>query len=296
MKGFKVTLPDGSAKKGTDKIIYAVGQEYKMLEDAVICKRGFHFCTKPADCFTYYDFNSCNLMFEVEALGNISTEVNGDSKVATNHLKVIRQIEWAEMLELCNDGKNNTGLRNTGNNNTGYRNTGDNNTGNNNTGYNNTGNNNTGDNNTGDNNTGYGNTGDRNTGNYNTGNYNTGNSNTGFANKGNKHTGAFCTGEANFNMFNKLTDMNYNDFISSKAYSLLCQVNTKKWISSSEMTDEQKKLRPYHEVQGGMYVDVPFNVSFSEKWEKWTAKKRGEFTNLPNFDANIFFEITGVKI
>ena len=261
MKGFKVTLPNGTAKHGTDKIIYAVGQEYKMAEDAVICKKGFHFCTKPADCFNYYDFDSSNLVFEVEALGNISTEVDGDSKVATNHLKVIRQIEWHEMLHLCNEGRDNTGLRNIGNWNTGDSNTGD-----------------------------------RNIGDRNIGNRNTGYRNTGIANKGNRHTGAFCTGDANFTLFNKPTNMTYNEFISSKAYSLLCQVDTKKWISSSEMTDEQKQLRPHHEVQGGMYIDIPFSVAFSEKWETWTKEERGEFTKLPNFDADIFFDITGVKI
>ena len=251
MKGFKVTLPNGTAKHGTDKIIYAVGQEYKMAEDAIICKKGFHFCTKPVDCFNYYEFNSSNLVFEVEALGNISTKVDGYSKVATNHLKVIRQIEWFEMLQLCNEGKDNTGLRNTGNSNTGYSNTGD---------------------------------------------RNTGGMNTGIANKGNRHTGAFCIGDANLTLFNNPTDMTYDEFISSKAYSLLCQVDTKKWVSSSEMTDEQKQLRPHHEVQGGMYIDVPFSVAFSETWETWTEKERGEFTKLPNFDADIFFDITGVKI
>jgi hypothetical protein len=291
MKGYKVTLPDGSAKHGTDKIIYAVGQEYNMVEDAIICKKGFHFCTKPADCFNYYDFDSSNLVFEVEALGNISTEVDGDSKVATNHLKVIRQIKWSEMLQLCNEGKYNTGLRNTGDSNTGYRNTGYRNTGNwntgcRNTGYSNTGYSNTGDSNTGCRNTGYSNTGDR----------NTGDRNTGIANKGNRHTGAFCTGDAPFTLFNNPTDMTYDEFKKSKAYSLLCQVDTKKWLSSSEMTDEQKRLRPHHEVQGGMIIDVPFSVAFSEQWETWTAKERSEFTNLPNFDADIFFEITGVKI
>jgi hypothetical protein len=291
MKGFKVTLPDGSATHGTDKIIYAVGKEYKMTKDAVVCNKGFHFCTKPADCFNYYDFNSRNLVFEVEALGNISTNADEDSKVATNHLKVIRQIEWNEILQLCNEGKGNIGLRNTGDMNTGDMNTGDRNTGYMNTGYMNTGYRNTGYMNTGDMNTGYMNTGYRNTG-Y----RNTGDRNSGIANKGNRHSGAFCTGDATFTLFNKPTDMTCNEFISSKVYSLLCQVNIKKWISSSEMTDEQKQLRPHHEVQGGIYIDVPFNVAFSEKWKTWTSEERSEFTKLPNFDADIFFEITGVKI
>ena len=328
MKGFKVTLPNGRAKHGTDNIVYAVGQEYKMVEDAIICRQGFHFCTKPADCFNYYDFNSSNLIFEVEALGNISkkNDESEDSKVATNHLVILRQVDWGEMLQLCNEGKNNTGLRNTGDSNTGDSNTGDRNTGNRNTGYSNTGYSNTGDRNTGyrntgNSNTGNSNTGDRNTGNWNTGDSNTGNSNTGnrntgyrntgnsntgdrntgnwntgVANKGNRHSGAFCTGNAEFKLFNIPTNMTYETFVDSEAYYLLCQVNTNLWINSSEMTDKQKAERPHHKVQGGIYVDIPFATSFQNKWETWNKNERKAFTDLPNFNADIFFEITGVKI
>ena len=36
--------------------------------------------------------------------------------------------------------------------------------------------------------------------------------------------------------------------------------------------------------------------AFQNAWHNWNAENRAAFTSLPNFDAAIFEEITGVKI
>ena len=205
IKGYKVFNPDWTCRG----FQYKVGETFVHNGNIEMCGRGFHFCRKASDCFSYYDFNSNNKVAEVEAVGLVETQ--GDKSV-TDKIKIVREIEWQELLTIVNEGNDCTGLGNTGNCNTGNRNTGDCNTGNWNTGNRNTGNwntgnRNTGDWNTGDCNTGNRNTGDcntgdcntgnRNTGNWNTGNWNTGNRNTGNRNTGNRNTGNWNTGDCN---------------------------------------------------------------------------------------------------
>ena len=161
--GYKVFNPDWTCR----------GKQYScpgtFEEDVApkVCQAGMHFCPKLIDCFSYYGFMPENHVAEVRALGTI--DENGDNKICTNKLEVVRELSWHEVLDLINTGRQNTGIGNTGNMNTGNWNAGHRNTGDWNTGHRNTGDWNTGDWNTGD-----WNTGDRNTGDWNTGNWNTG--------------------------------------------------------------------------------------------------------------------------
>ena len=111
-KGYKVFNPDWTCRG----FQYEVGKTYE--EDVVpdVCKVGFHFCPKLADCFGYYDFNPNNKVAEIEAIGDID---EGDNKCCTNKITIVKEIAWQEVLDLVNFGKACTGLCNTGNRNTG---------------------------------------------------------------------------------------------------------------------------------------------------------------------------------
>jgi hypothetical protein len=322
IKGYKVTNPDGTCRG----FLFEVGKEYQYDGQIKICNSGFHFCIKPSHCFSYYSFDSNNKIFEVESIGEYQTH-DEDSKICTGNLRIIRQLEWYEVLSISNEGSNNTGYSNTGDSNTGYRNTGDKNTGDkntgyrntgdmntgdsntgyrntgdmntgdNNTGYRNTGYRNTGDMNTGDNNTGYMNTGDMNTGDRNTGYMNTGDRNTGYMNNGNRQSGAFCTGEPAFTLFNKPAKTTCNDFLNSKAWNIICaHVDIKLWIPESLMTDEEKKIHCGYKTCGGFYRDTSYKQAFTNMWQNLSKQDKKEFTSLENFDAKIFEEITGVDV
>jgi PPE-repeat protein len=195
-----------------------------------------------------------------------------------------------------NTGDRNTGGWNTGGWNTGDRNTGGWNTGDRNTGDRNTGDRNTGDRNTGDRNTGDRNTGDWNTGDRNTGDWNTGDRNTGYSNTGDRNTGAFCTGEKTIKIFNKDSEWTIKDFENSRAFNLLYNVNTKIWIESWQMTDEEKEKHPSHKTCEGYLRDIPFKEAFSNMWHNLNEEDKKAFTSLPNFDSEIFEQITSVKI
>ena len=270
-----------------------------------VCGHGMHFCQTATDCFNYYSFDSRNKVAEVIAYGEVVTD--GD-KSCTDKLEIVREIPWEEVLRIVNTGKNCTGRCNTGNWNTGNCNTGNWNTGNCNTGNRNTGNRNAGDWNTGDFNTGDCNTGDWNTGECNTGNWNTGNCNTGDWNAGdcntgdwNKssfNTGCFNTEEQKIMLFNKPSDMTYREWIDSDARYLLNQIpkDVVEWVYEEDMTDEEKAAHPTYETTGGYIKVMEKSESGQLWWNDLPDDKKAVIKSLPNFDAGIFEQCTGIKI
>ena len=109
VQGFKVFNPDWTCRG----FQYEVGKTYEMSDSPICCTRGFHFCTKAADCFNYYSFNPENKVAEVVALGEVDSE-NDDTKCCTNKIQIVREIPWDEVLRIVNTGKDCTGLCNTG--------------------------------------------------------------------------------------------------------------------------------------------------------------------------------------
>lgn len=77
---------------------YEEGKTYRMKEKPKCCEKGYHFCENPIDCLTYYDASN-SVFHKVEALGDIDKE-NGDSKVATNEIKIGAKIDFKAMVEM----------------------------------------------------------------------------------------------------------------------------------------------------------------------------------------------------
>ena len=121
-KVFKVFNPDWTCNPNGKPFQYAVGGTYEEDVKPMVCDRGFHFCEKAADCFNYYQFNPENKVAEVLALGEVDTD---GTKSCTNKIQIVREIPWAELLEIVNTGKGCTGLCNSGDWNSGNRNSGD---------------------------------------------------------------------------------------------------------------------------------------------------------------------------
>ena len=195
-----------------------------------------------------------------------------------------------------NTGDWNTGDRNTGHSNTGDRNTGDRNTGDRNTGHSNTGDWNTGYRNTGDRNTGHSNTGDNNTGDWNAGHSNTGDWNTGDWNTGNRNTGLFNRDTPKLRIFEQESDWTYQDWYNSKSYNASQKLILTEWISEDLMTYAEQIENPLFYVQGGYLKKYKLKEAYSVWWEKLTKIERNSFKDIPNFNAEIFLEITGCKL
>ena len=136
-------------------------------------------------------------------------------------------------------------------------------------------------------NIGTGNTGNRNTGNRNTGNCNTGDWNTGF----------FSTVTPKADLFEKPTDLTHEQVLDLPGMRVLNHAYENNWwIFSKDMTDEEKKQHPEHETTGGYLKTVPFKTACRMMWDKLDAADRQKVLDLPNFDARIFKEVTGIEV
>ena len=277
IRGFKVFNPDWTCR---DKQYTCPGA---FEEDVIpsVCDRGMHFCKKAADCFNYYSFNPENKVAEVIALADRTVE-DGD-KCATNYLEIVREISWQEVLEIVNTGKGCTGLCNSGNRNSGNWNSGDCNSGNWNSGDCNSGNRNSGDCNSGD---------------CNSGNRNSGNRNSGDCNKCSFSNGCFNTVEPKIYLFNKPSDWTYRDWLNSDARYLLNQIpgDVLEYVWFEDMTDEEKAAHPEAKTTGGYLKQLDNSECGSIWWRGLNDYEKSIIKAIPNFDKEIFKEITGVDV
>ena len=266
MKGYKVFNPDFTCRG----FQYEVGKTYE--EDVVpgVCKVGFHFCPKLVDCFSCYDFDPNNKVAEIEAIGDID---EGDNKCCTNKITIVKEIAWQEALEIVNTGKGDTGLRNSGNRNSGNLNSGNYNSGN----YN---------------------SGDRNSGNGNSGDCNSGDWDSGDWNKTSFSSGVFCTEQPKLIMFNKPTEITFAEWRNSRACRLLDRIDFRptEFIWSDDMTDEEKATHPDWETTQGYLKKLDISKGCHDWWMNLNMNEKRIIQNMPNFDAKIFKEITGIQV
>jgi hypothetical protein len=219
-----------------------------------------HFCKNAADCFRYYDFDPNNHVAEVIAHGTVAEDEN---KCATNKLEIVREIPWAEVLEIVNTGKSCTGRCNSGDYNSGNRNSGN-----------------------------------CNSGDYNSGNCNSGNRNSGDWNATSFSNGCFNTVSPKIYMFNKPTDWTFEQWFNCRARLLLSQIDDfpLEYVYLSDMTDEEKAAHPEAKTVGGYLKERTTADNARKWWAGLSADDRNVIFGLPNFDAAIFKEITGIDV
>ena len=296
--------------------VYDTG--YKKEELKLCSETVFHFCDSLEKVHKYYDCsNEGNRYCEIEVLGEL---IYDENKCGSNKIKILREItgEELEILKghkngntgLFNIGHSNSGNYNRGNYNSGNYNSGNKNSGNSNSGYSNSGNKNSGDYNSGylnsgDNNSGYLNSGDSNSGNKNSGNSNSGYLNSGDNNSGNANSGdwnkcdgsngIFCTEEPTIRIFDKDTNMTLSEFRKSKYNRALRSVKLEltKWI---EYTEEEKKEDDKKRLIGGYLKEYSYKEACANWWDELTEENKDIIKSIPNFDADKFKEITGIKI
>ena len=295
IKGYKVFNSDWTCRG----FQFEVGKTFKHKGEIFLCRSGFHFCKKASDCFNYYTFDSRNKVAEIVAFDLVETK--GDKSV-TNKIQIVREISWHELLDLVNSGENCTGFLNSGNSNTGNHNSGRFNSGNYNSGFYNSGNYNSGYYNNGNYNSGYynngnHNSGDFNSGNHNSGNFNRGNHNSGDFNSGNHNNGWFSTITPKLTIFEKETSFSREEILDIKGIKILNQkCKNTLWVCEENMTEEEKEKYPSYETTGGYLKTISHKEAYKIMWEKLSHREKNEIQRIPNFDARIFQEITGIDV
>ncbi len=277
--------------KGFDKNLccrgmqFEIGKTYKTgakdNEISLCSNTVFHYCDSIQNVHQHYscNLNKGNRFCEIEVLG---AEVSDEEKCGSNKIRIVREIVGDELNTLLGLINGNTGLFNTGNMNSGDMNSGDMNSGNWNSGDMNSGNRNSGDRNSGDRNSGYMNSGYMNSGDMNSGDRNSGNGNSGDWNSCNNSCGVFCNQEdMNIRIFNKPSGMSLRDFRRSQYYDALVSVP----LELTRWDEEAKtlKTRSYKEA-------------CAIWWEALIKENKEIIQQIPNFDPEIFFDITGIDL
>lgn len=241
VKGYKVFNPDWTCKGKQ----YTCPGTFEEDVNQFVCNVGMHFCKNAADCFRYYDFDPNNHVAEVIAHGTVA---EGEDKCATNKLEIVREIPWAEVLEIVNTGKACTGRCNSGD--------------------------------------------------CNSGDCNSGNCNSGDWNKTSFSNGCFNTVSPKIYMFNKPTDWTFEQWFNCRARYLLNQIEDcpLEYVWFDTMTDEEKAAHPEAETTGGYLKEHTTAGNARKWWAGLSADDRNIIFSLPNFDAAIFKEITGIDV
>lgn len=271
--GYKVFYSNWTCRPaGVKPKQYTCPGKFEEEGEIEICGHGMHFCTRLLDCFNYYSFNPENKVAEVVAYGDIKT--NGE-KSCTNKLEIVRELSWEEVLQTVNTGLGNSGIGNSGDCNKGNCNTGDQNSGNR---------------NSGDRNLGYKNTGCENYGNRNTGDKNIGDSNVGDNNKGDRNVGDWNYSSFNFGcfntdteskmrFFNKPSDWAPIDWFASDARALLSDISLTVYKGKDDHYD--------------YYSSIEDRQNW---WDNLSEEDKNVIKDLPNFDPEIFYKCTDIKV
>ena len=131
-----------------------------------------------------------------------------------------------------------------------------------------------------------------NTGIENTGDWNSGDRNSGYGNSTNRESGIFNSTEGTIRMFNKPTDKKWEE-IDHPHFN---EFYLTKWIEEKYMTDEEKKNDPQFYVRQGYLKSFTYKEAWANFWRDTDEANRKKFLALPNFDAKVFKEITGIDV
>ena len=273
MIGYKATDENGCCRG----FKFEVGKTYTKdtpKEELECCTdKVFHFCRELSAIEKESGYKlSESRLFEVIA-GDF---VRDGDKYGTNSLTILREIEGEEKFGLINSGDWNSGNWNSGDCNSGDYNSG---------------NWNSGDCNSGDCNSGDYNSGDWNSGNCNSGNWNSGDCNSGDWNSGNWNSGFFNSDEPYVRMFNKMTDKKRCD-IDIPSW---CYFDFTVWVSHDTATEEEKiEHKTEIEICGGFLKTINYKDAWRIAWNKASIEERKKLFDLPNWDNQVFEEITGI--
>ena len=89
--------------------------------------------------------------------------------------------------------------------------------------------------------------------------------------------------------------MTLREFRNSKYNEALCSVLfiLTEWI---EYTEEEMKEDENKRLIGGYLKEYSYKEACANWWSELTEENREIIMSIPNFDADKFYEITGIKI
>ena len=72
--------------------------------------------------------------------------------------------------------------------------------------------------------------------------------------------------------------------------------NLTEWVDKEDMTDLEKQDHPTYETTGGYLKKYEYQEAWKKSYDNATREEQLKIKSLPNFDAEVFYEISGIKI
>lgn len=69
-----------------------------------------------------------------------------------------------------------------------------------------------------------------------------------------------------------------------------------KWVSEEKMAEDEKEEHPEYKKTGGYLKTLTYQEAWAIMWENFHNKEKEAIMKLPNFDKDVFKEITGIKV
>ena len=99
----------------------------------------------------------------------------------------------------------------------------------------------------------------------------------------------------NIRIFNKPSGMSLRDFLRSKYWEAMCSVDfpLTEWVEYSE---EEKQADEKKALIGGYLKKNTYAYACARWWEDMSEENREIIMSMPNFDAEVFKDITGIEV
>ena len=99
----------------------------------------------------------------------------------------------------------------------------------------------------------------------------------------------------NIRIFNKPSGMSLKDFYRSRYWEAMCSApfDLTEWVY---YTDEGKAADPEKKRIGGYLKVNTYEEAWANWWAKLSEKDKKTIQEIPNFDPEIFKDITGIVL
>ena len=92
--------------------------------------------------------------------------------------------------------------------------------------------------------------------------------------------------------FNRATSLKWDEIDHPTFAKLLLT----EWIPESDMSDQEKVENPTFHCAKGYLKTYAMEEAWANYWRDSDEEEKQRVLNLPNFDADIFLEITGIDV
>ena len=97
-------------------------------------------------------------------------------------------------------------------------------------------------------------------------------------------------------LFDQPTNIPVREWENHRAVKLMSNIDPTIWVPANIMTDEEKAAHPKWETTEGYLKTISMKEAWANMWHNLGNADKSVFLTLPNFNAEKFEKITGIKV